>query len=278
MSPTNRPRTLYEKVFDDHVVEEREDGTVLLYIDRHLIHEVTSSQAFAGLEAQGRQTRRPELTLATSDHNVPTTTRRRSVKTASFLKDQPLAYRMQGIVHIIGPELGFTLPGTTVVCGDRHTSTHGAFGALAFGIGTSEVEHVLATQTIVTTRDRNMKIVVKETLGEGVSSKDLMLFIIGKIGTAGATGMVIEFAGPVIESLSMESRMSLCNMSIEAGARAGMIAHDEITTQRRAYGGTSPEQVVPITGSVPFPGYFEDPVKQESCKQALEYMALQPGT
>ncbi|KAL5447117.1 hypothetical protein PMIN06_007579 [Paraphaeosphaeria minitans] len=250
MDSVARPRTLYEKIFDAHVVAEREDGTVLLYIDRHLIHEVTSPQAFEGLDKKGRSVRRPELTLATSDHNVPTSERPRGVKASTYLTREDsriqvqklernvkrhhipyfgLRSKRQGIVHVIGPELGFTLPGNTIVCGDSHTSTHGAFGALAHGIGTSEVEHVLATQTLVAVKSRNMNVVVRGRLADGVTSKDLMLYIIGSIGTAGGTGTVIEFSGPVIEDLTMESRMSLCNMSIEAGARAGLIAPDEET-------------------------------------------------
>jgi len=244
------PQTLYDKVFQDHIVDERLDGTILLYIDRHLVHEVTSPQAFEGLKNAGRKVRRPDCTLATTDHNVPTTSRKSLKNIETFVeeedsklqcmtlehnvKDFGVAYfglgdKRQGIVHIIGPEQGFTLPGTTVVCGDSHTSTHGAFGALAFGIGTSEVEHVLATQTIITKRSKNMRIKVDGTLASGVSSKDIILYAIGKIGTAGGTGAVIEFCGSAIESLSMEARMSICNMSIEAGARAGMVAPDEIT-------------------------------------------------
>ncbi|WBW73881.1 3-isopropylmalate dehydratase Leu2 [Schizosaccharomyces osmophilus] len=244
------PKTLYDKVFDNHVVDKQEDGTCLLYIDRHLIHEVTSPQAFEGLRTAGRNARRPELALATVDHNIPTDSRKDLKDLESFIhqpdsriqvmalehniKEFGLSYfgmtdRRQGIVHVIGPEQGFTLPATTLVCGDSHTSTHGAFGALAFGIGTSEVEHVLATQTILQRKSKNMRIHVSGTLPEGLASKDLMLHIIGVIGTAGGTGCVIEFCGEAIEALSMEARMSMCNMSIEAGARAGMIAPDETT-------------------------------------------------
>ncbi|QKX61607.1 uncharacterized protein TRUGW13939_08759 [Talaromyces rugulosus] len=231
------PKTIYDKLFDRHVAVEKDD-------DRHIIHEVSSPQAFAGLEAQGRSVRRPDLTLATSDHNVPTTPRPRRMKepTARLqvqtlernVKAHGIQYlglnsKAQGIVHVIGPELGFTLPGTTLVCGDSHTSTHGAFGALAFGIGTSEVEHVLATQTVSTSKWKNVRVWVEGALCNGVGSKDLMLYIINKIGTAGGTGAAVEFAGPTIESLSMEARMSLCNMTIEAGARAGIIAPDDVT-------------------------------------------------
>ncbi|ROT35460.1 3-isopropylmalate dehydratase [Sodiomyces alkalinus F11] len=339
------PQTLYDKVLRSHVVDEKEDGTVLLYIDRHLVHEVTSPQAFEGLRNAGRQVRRPDCTLATADHNVPTSPRSELKDIASFIKDADsrtqcmtlednvrdfkltffgLKDKRQGIVHIIGPEQGFTLPGTTVVCGDSHTSTHGAFGALAFGIGTSEVEHVLATQTLITRRGKNMKIQVDGQLTPGVSSKDIILHIIGLIGTAGGTGCVIEFCGSAIRSLSMEARMSICNMSIEAGARAGMIAPDETTFEylkgrplapkpdsaewRRAVQywsalhtddgakfdkeiyinaadiaptvtwGTSPQDVVPITGVIPGPDDFTDPTKKEACKRALEYMGLTAGT
>jgi len=244
------PKTLFDKIWNDHVVDEQPDGTTLLYIDRHLVHEVTSPQAFEGLRTAGRKARRPECTLATVDHNVPTTDRSKFESVETFIKEVEsqtqvlalednvkefgLAYlgmddKRQGIVHIIGPENGFTLPGTTVVCGDSHTATHGAFGALAFGIGTSEVEHVLATQTLLQKRAKNMKIEVRGKLGPGVTSKDVILHIIGVIGTAGGTGNVIEFCGESIRSLSMEARMSICNMAIEAGARAGMIAPDETT-------------------------------------------------
>ncbi|KAI9830680.1 MAG: 3-isopropylmalate dehydratase [Phylliscum demangeonii] len=339
------PQTLYDKVFEEHIVDERADGTVLLYIDRHLVHEVTSPQAFEGLRNAGRRVRRPDCTLATTDHNVPTTSRKHFKDVTSFideadsrtqcltLEDNVKAFHLtyfglgdkrQGIVHIIGPEQGFTLPGTTVVCGDSHTSTHGAFGALAFGIGTSEVEHVLATQTIITKRSKNMRIAVEGALPAGVSAKDLILHVIGIIGTAGGTGAVIEFCGAAIRRLSMEARMSICNMSIEAGARAGMIAPDDITfayLQGRplapAVGtprwqqavqhwrrltsddgahydrelvvdatdiaptvtwGTSPQDVVPITGRVPDPAAVADPAKRKAVEEALAYMGLAPGT
>ncbi|KAI9795089.1 MAG: 3-isopropylmalate dehydratase [Peltula sp. TS41687] len=344
-SASKQPRTLYDKVFEEHIVDERADGTILLYIDRHLVHEVTSPQAFEGLRNARRRVRRPDCTLATTDHNVPTTSRKNFKDVNSFideadsrtqcstLEDNVKAFNLtyfglgdkrQGIVHIIGPEQGFTLPGTTVVCGDSHTSTHGAFGALAFGIGTSEVEHVLATQTIITKRSKNMRIQVEGTLSPGVSSKDIILHTIGVIGTAGGTGAVIEFCGSAIRGLSMEARMSICNMSIEAGARAGMIAPDEITydylkgrplapkvgtsmwkqaishwsSLRTDEGarydievfidakdiaptvswGTSPQDVVPVTGVVPNPDDFEDEAKIKGARRALEYMGLTPGT
>ncbi|MCJ1255478.1 3-isopropylmalate dehydratase [Lignoscripta atroalba] len=344
-SADTKPRTLYDKVFQDHIVDERDDGTILLYIDRHLVHEVTSPQAFDGLRNAGRKVRRPDCTLATTDHNVPTTPRKNFKSVGQFveeadsrtqcltLEDNVKAFgityfglgdKRQGIVHIIGPEQGFTLPGTTVVCGDSHTSTHGAFGALAFGIGTSEVEHVLATQTLITKRSKNMKIQVDGTLPPGVSSKDIILHAIGVIGTAGGTGAVIEYCGSAIRGLSMEARMSICNMSIEAGARAGMIAPDEITFEylkgrplapkvdsaewKKAVKywsslksdegakyddevfidakdivptvswGTSPQDVVPITGVVPNPEDFSTEAKKDSARRALEYMGLVAGT
>ncbi|KAM7203785.1 3-isopropylmalate dehydratase [Naviculisporaceae sp. PSN 640] len=339
------PQTLYDKVFQAHIVDEKLDGTILLYIDRHLVHEVTSPQAFEGLKNAGRKVRRPDCTLATTDHNVPTTSRKALKDIASFIqeddsrtqcvtleenvKDFGITYfglsdKRQGIVHVIGPEQGFTLPGTTVVCGDSHTSTHGAFGALAFGIGTSEVEHVLATQCLITKRSKNMRIQVDGELAPGVSSKDVVLHVIGKIGTAGGTGAVIEFCGSVIRNLSIEARMSICNMSIEAGARAGMVAPDEITFEylkgrplAPKYGsdewnkavaywkslasdpdakydvdvfidakdiiptvtwGTSPEDVVPITGVVPDPETFESEAKKAAGRRMLEYMGLTAGT
>jgi 3-isopropylmalate dehydratase len=359
----SKPRTLYDKVFQDHIVNEQSDGTVLLYIgechiilgqivhtdtsptDRHLVHEVTSPQAFEGLKNAKRKVRRPDCTLATTDHNVPTNPRKNFKNIAEFVKEDDsrlqcmtlednvkefgltyfgLGDKNQGIVHIIGPEQGFTLPGTTVVCGDSHTATHGAFGALAFGIGTSEVEHVLATQCLITKKSKNMRIQVDGELPPGVSSKDIILHIIGVIGTAGGTGAVIEYSGSAIRGLSMEARMSICNMSIEAGARAGMIAPDQITfdylkgrplapkvdsnewkkavnywsSLRSDEGakydievfidakdiaptvswGTSPQDVVPITGVVPGPEDFEDSNKKASCKRALEYMGLTAGT
>ena len=244
MSTSAGPKTLYDKIWDAHVVRENEDGTSLIYIDRHLVHEVTSPQAFEGLALAGRKVRRPDLTLAVPDHNVPTSDRAGGIANEESRiqvdtlmqncanNDVPV-YGMndvrQGIVHIIGPEQGFTLPGTTVVCGDSHTSTHGAFGALAFGIGTSQVEHVLATQTLALAKSKNMLIQINGPLGVGVTAKDLVLAIIGKIGTAGGTGYVMEYAGEAIRSLSVEGRMTICNMSIEGGARAGLIAPDEKT-------------------------------------------------
>jgi 3-isopropylmalate/(R)-2-methylmalate dehydratase large subunit len=238
------PRTLFDKVWDAHVVERFEDGTCLLYIDRHLVHEVTSPQAFEGLRIAGRRVRRPEATLAVTDHNVPTSDRRHGIdEPESRLQIEtlernvadfgvpyfPLLDSRQGIVHIIGPEQGLSLPGMTIVCGDSHTSTHGALGALAFGIGTSEVEHVLATQTLMQRPAKNMLVQVDGTLARGVTAKDIVLAIIGRIGTAGGTGHVIEYAGEAIRALGMAGRLTICNMSIEAGARAGMIAPDETT-------------------------------------------------
>ncbi len=240
------PRTLYDKIWDDHVVDIQPDGTALLYIDRHLIHEVTSPQAFEGLRMTKRTVHAPQKTLAVVDHNVPTTDRSKPIEDpeskaqveqlATNARDFGVEYfnehdRRQGVVHIIGPEQGFTLPGATIVCGDSHTSTHGAFGALAHGIGTSEVEHVLATQTLIQSKAKNMLVKVDGKLGEDVTAKDIVLAIIGKIGTAGGTGYVIEYAGEAIEALSMEGRMTVCNMSIEGGARAGLIAPDEKTFQ-----------------------------------------------
>ena len=238
-----KPRTLYDKIWDDHVIETS-GGSSLIYIDRHLVHEVTSPQAFEGLRMAGRKVRAPERTLAVVDHNIQTTDRskgiadpesRQQVETlAANAREFGIEYYdefdpRQGVVHIIGPEQGFTLPGTTIVCGDSHTSTHGAFGALAHGIGTSEVEHVLATQTLIQTKAKNMRVRVDGALPEGVTAKDIILAIIGEIGTAGGTGHVIEYCGPAIEALSMEGRMTVCNMSIEGGARAGMVAPDEKT-------------------------------------------------
>ncbi|HEU4985864.1 MAG TPA: 3-isopropylmalate dehydratase large subunit [Rhizobiaceae bacterium] len=334
----SKPRTLYDKVFDDHLVDQQDDGTCLLYIDRHLVHEVTSPQAFEGLRMAGRKVRHPEKTLAVVDHNVPTSPdRKEGIKNeesriqvealAKNAADFGIEYyneadRRQGIVHIVGPEQGFTLPGMTIVCGDSHTSTHGAFGALAHGIGTSEVEHVLATQTLIQRRAKNMLVRVDGTLPQGVTAKDMILAIIGEIGTAGGTGHVIEYAGEAIRSLSMEGRMTICNMSIEGGARAGMIAPDETTfayikdrprapkgkawDMARAYWetlhsdegahfdrvvtldaanlppivtwGSSPEDVVSVTGAVPDPDLIPDETKRSSKKRALEYMGLTPGT
>ncbi|MEI9804268.1 MAG: 3-isopropylmalate dehydratase large subunit [Pseudolabrys sp.] len=237
-----KPRTLYDKIWDDHLVDEQPDGTALIYIDRHLVHEVTSPQAFEGLRAAGRKVHSPGKTLAVVDHNVPTSDRSKpnpdpeSAEQISTLaqnaKDFGIEYfnefdRRQGIVHIIGPEQGFTLPGTVLVCGDSHTATHGAFGCLAYGIGTSEVEHVLATQTLIQKKSKNMRAVVDGVLTPGVTAKDIILSIIGEIGTAGGTGYAIEYAGEAIRALSIEGRMTVCNMSVEAGAKAGFIAPDE---------------------------------------------------
>jgi 3-isopropylmalate/(R)-2-methylmalate dehydratase large subunit len=243
--PQSAPRTLYDKIFEDHVVNRQSDGTCILYIDRHLVHEVTSPQAFEGLRMAGRKVRAPEKTLAVVDHNIATSPDRHQgikdeesriqVETlARNAKDFGIEYYneldvRQGIVHVIGPEQGFTLPGTTIVCGDSHTSTHGAFGALAMGIGTSEVEHVLATQTLTQRKAKNMRVTVDGRLPDGVTAKDIILSIIGEIGTAGGTGHVIEYTGEAIRALSMEGRMTVCNMSIEGGARAGMVAPDEKT-------------------------------------------------
>src|ERR1051325_11339548 len=239
-----KPRTLYDKIWDDHVVDQQPDGTCLLYIDRHLVHEVTSPQAFEGLRTSGRKVRAPEKTLAVVDHNIPTSDRNlpnpdpesaEQIRVmAENARDFGIEYfderdRRQGIVHIIGPEQGFTLPGTTIVGGDSHTATHGAFGALAHGIGTSEVEHVLATQTLIQKKAKNMRVTVDGQPPPGVGAKDIILAIIGEIGTAGGTGHVIEYAGKALRGLSMEGRMTVCNMSIEGGARAGLIAPDETT-------------------------------------------------
>jgi 3-isopropylmalate/(R)-2-methylmalate dehydratase large subunit len=332
-----RPRTLYDKIWDDHLVDTQPDGTSLIYIDRHLVHEVTSPQAFEGLRMAGRKVRAPEKTLAVVDHNIPTTDRSKGIDDPeSALQVETLAKnarefgveyfnerdRRQGIVHIIGPEQGFTLPGTTIVCGDSHTSTHGAFGALAHGIGTSEVEHVLATQTLIQKKAKNMRVAVDGKLPEGVGAKDIILAIIGEIGTAGGTGRVIEYAGEAIRALSMEGRMTVCNMSIEGGARAGMVAPDEKAfvylkerpkapkgkawdeamryweTLRSDDGavfetevkldaaslppivswGTSPEDVVSITGTVPDPADIAEESRRLSKQRALEYMGLKPGT
>ena len=237
-------KTLYDKIWENHLVHKQNEGTTLIYVDRHLVHEVTSPQAFEGLRLQKRDVRRPELTLAVPDHNVPTTDRSKGIDDEeSRIQVETLRSnckefgvklfdvndKRQGIVHIIGPEQGFTQPGTVIVCGDSHTATHGAFGALAFGIGTSEVEHVLATQTLIQKKSKNFRINVNGELPKGVTAKDVILKIIGTIGTAGGTGYVVEFAGTVIRSLSMEERMTICNMTIEAGARAGLIAPDEKT-------------------------------------------------
>ncbi|MFC4296017.1 3-isopropylmalate dehydratase large subunit [Novosphingobium tardum] len=246
----SRPRTLYEKIWDAHVVETREDGTALIFIDRHLVHEVTSPQAFEALRLSGRKVRRPDLTLAVPDHNVPTTPRLDSAGQRLPIADSESAAQLaalernapgfgiryidavapeQGIVHVVGPEQGFSLPGSTIVCGDSHTAAHGGVGALAFGIGTSEVEHVLATQTLLLRRSKTMEVRVEGELGPGITPKDLILHIVGVVGTAGGTGHVIEYRGPVFEKMSVEGRLTVCNMSIEAGARAGLIAPDETT-------------------------------------------------
>src|ERR1044072_5843325 len=237
-----KPRTLYDKIWEDHLVDEQPDGTCLIYVDRHLVHEVPSPQAFEGLRAAGRNVHAPDKTLAVVDHNVPTSDRSKPnpdpesaeqiAALAQNAKDFGIEYfnefdKRQGIVHVIGPEQGFTLPGTTIVCGDSHTSTHGAFGALAHGIGTSEVEHVLATQTLIQKKAKNMRVTVDGKLPDGVTGKDIILAIIGEIGTAGGTGYVLEYAGDAIRALTMEGRMTVSNMSIGGGARAGLIAPDE---------------------------------------------------
>jgi len=328
--------TLYDKIWDAHLVHQEPGEAAVLYIDRHLVHEVTSPQAFEGLRMASRKVRRPELTLAVADHNVPTTDRSKGIadpesalQVATLEKNARdfgvTYYAMddirQGIVHIVGPEQGLTLPGQTIVCGDSHTATHGAFGALAFGIGTSEVEHVLATQTLQARRSKNMRVTVNGRTGPGVTAKDIILAIIGRIGTAGGTGYVIEYAGEAIRNLSMEGRMTVCNMSIEAGARAGLIAPDETTfaylkgrphapkgaaweaalhywkTLKSDDGakfdveitleaadipplvtwGTSPENVVPITGRVPDPAAEPDAQRRAAMERMLDYMGLQAG-
>ena len=343
MIDTPAPRTLYEKIWDAHVVQQRDDGTALLYIDRHLVHEVTSPQAFDGLAAAGRKVRRPDLTLAVPDHNIPTTARadaqgrrlpiadpQSAAQLDALTRNAPLfgieliddLAAEQGIVHVVGPEQGFTLPGTTVVCGDSHTASHGALGALGFGIGTSEVEHVLATQTLLMNRAKNMRVTVTGKLPIGVTAKDMALAIIAKLGTAGGTGYVIEYAGNAVTALSMEGRMTLCNMTIEAGARAGLIAADETTFAYVAgrprapksasfegavrfwrtlksdddakfdvelsfdaaeippmvTWGTSPEQALPVTASVPDPAGVSDDGIRAGLERALAYMDLMPGT
>ncbi len=332
----SQAKTLYDKIWDDHLVASQDDGTCLLYIDRHLVHEVTSPQAFEGLRMTGRTVRQPSKTLAVVDHNVPTTDRSHGIDDPeSALQVNTLANNAaefnveyynetdprQGVVHIVGPEQGFTLPGMTIVCGDSHTSTHGAFGSLAHGIGTSEVEHVLATQTLIQKKAKNMRVTVDGVLPEGVTAKDIVLAIIGEIGTAGGTGHVIEYAGEAIRALSMEGRMTVCNMSIEAGARAGLIAPDDVTyeylkgrpkapkgaawEQAEAYWrtlftdesavfdkevrldaanlppivtwGSSPEDVVSVTGVVPNPDDIADANRRASKHRALEYMGLKAG-
>ncbi len=329
-----KPRTLFEKIWDSHVVAVEEDGTCLLYIDRHLTHEVTTPQPYEGLRVTGRKVRRPDATLAVIDHNIATD-RHEDIEEDSQLQIDTLIRNCEefgvelfhfddprnGIVHIIGPEQGFTLPGITLVCGDSHTATHGAFGALAFGIGTSEVEHVLATQTLIQAPARSMRITVNGELPFGCTAKDLILALIGKVGTSAGTGHVIEYAGPAIEALSMEGRMTVSNMTIEAGARAGLIAPDDTTfaylegrplapkgemweqaiahwrtlpsDPGAAYDteevmdisdivplttwGTSPEDVVPITGVVPDPDAAGSEEKRAAMSRALDYMGLEAG-
>lgn len=337
-----QPRTLYEKIWDRHIVERQADGTCLIYIDRHLVHEVTSPQAFEGLRMAGRRVRRPDLTLAVPDHNLPTTARVDAAGNRLPIADPESAQQLaalernapefgvkyigatdaeQGIVHVVGPEQGFTLPGTTLVCGDSHTAAHGALGALAFGIGTSEVEHVLATQTLLLKPSKTMEIRVEGQLGPGVTPKDVILHVIGVIGTAGGTGHVIEYRGTVFEEMSIEGRLTVSNMSIEGGARAGLFAPDEktfaylkgrpmapkgaawdaavaywkslVTDEGARFDkrvridaadiaptvtwGTSPEDVVPISGVVPAPESFADPSKRAAAEKALEYMGLSAG-
>jgi 3-isopropylmalate/(R)-2-methylmalate dehydratase large subunit len=339
----SRPRTLYEKIWDAHVVDRRSDGTCLIFIDRHLVHEVTSPQAFEALRVAGRSVRRPDLTLAVPDHNLPTTARldsagkripiadRESAAQLAALESNAPAFGIryigatdaeQGIVHVVGPEQGFSLPGTTIVCGDSHTACHGGLGALAFGIGTSEVEHVLATQTLLLAQSKTMEVRVEGEIGPGVTAKDVILHITGVIGAAGGTGHVIEYTGSTIRALSVEGRLTVSNMAIEGGARAGLIAADEVTfaylkgrpmapkganwDEAVAYWrtlttdpgatydktvvidaadispsvtwGTSPEDVVPITGVVPDPMSFADPSKQVAAQKSLDYMGLTPGT
>ena len=330
-------KTLYDKIWEEHLVHQQEDGTSLLYVDRHLVHEVTSPQAFEGLRMNKRKVRKPNLTLAVADHNVPTTDRSKGINDqeskiqVDTLRNNCKEFgvplfdmndKRQGIVHIIGPEQGFTQPGTVIVCGDSHTATHGAFGALAFGIGTSEVEHVLATQTLIQKKSKNFLLKVDGKLSIGVTAKDVILKIIGTIGTAGGTGFVIEFSGNVIKNLSMEERMTICNMTIEGGARAGLIQPDEKTFKylenkpmspkkdkwKKALDywgnlksdddckfdkevgingndvvpqvtwGTSPQDVVPVNGSVPDPNKEKDKDRQESMKRSLEYMGLEANT
>jgi len=330
-------KTLYDKIWDAHVADEAEDGTCLLYIDRHLVHEVTSPQAFEGLRMSNRKVRAPNKTIAVPDHNVPTTAGREDpaqmtedsrIQVAALDKNAkdfgihyyPVSDIRQGIVHIVGPEQGWTLPGMTVVCGDSHTATHGAFGALAHGIGTSEVEHVLATQTLIQKKSRNMKVEITGKLRPGVTAKDITLAVIGETGTAGGTGHVIEYCGEAIRDLSMEGRMTVCNMAIEGGARAGLIAPDQKTydyVQGRPHApkgaqweaalnwwktlysdddahwdkvvtlkgeeiepvvtwGTSPEDVLPISATVPAPADFTGG-KVEAAKRSIDYMGLTPG-
>ena len=337
------PRTLYQKIWDAHLVERRDDGTDLIYIDRHLVHEVTSPQAFDGLRREGRTVRRPDLTLAVPDHNLPTTPRRDASGNRVPIADPASAGQLsaltanvaefgipyiddldarQGIVHVVGPEQGFTLPGTTVVCGDSHTAAHGALGALAFGIGTSEVEHVLATQTLQLKQSKSLEVRVDGALGFGVSAKDVILAIIGQLGVSGGTGYVIEYRGDTFANMTIEQRLTVANMSIEAGARSGLFAPDDTTfaylkgrpmaptgaawdeavarwrTLHTDPGatfdksiallahdivpnvtwGTSPDEVVAITGSVPDPDSYDDPGQRAAAHKALAYMGLAPGT
>ena len=331
------PKTLYDKIWDDHLVYAQDDGTSLLYVDRHLVHEVTSPQAFEGLRINKRKVRKPNFTLAVADHNVPTTDRSKGIddKESKIQVDTlrkncrefgvplfDMNDKRQGIVHIIGPEQGFTQPGTIIVCGDSHTATHGAFGALAFGIGTSEVEHVLATQTLIQKKSKNLLLKVDGKLSVGVTAKDVILKIIGTIGTAGGTGFVIEYSGEVIKSFSMEERMTVCNMTIEGGARAGLIEPDDKTFKylenkpmspkkdnwKKALDywnglksdndckfdreiiinandvvpqvtwGTSPQDVVPVNGSVPDPKKEKDKDRRNAMERSLDYMGLKPNT
>ena len=330
-------QTLYDKIWNEHIVHQQDDGTTLLYVDRHLIHEVTSPQAFESLRLSNRNVRKPNLTLAVADHNVPTNNRAKGIEDLESkiqvetleknckefgIKLFDMKDKRQGIVHIIGPEQGFTQPGTVIVCGDSHTATHGAFGALAFGIGTSEVEHVLATQTLIQKKSKNLRINVTGKLLTGVTAKDVILQTIGRIGTAGGTGMVIEYAGSVIENLNIEQRMTICNMSVEAGARAGLIAPDNKTIQYlkdkpmspkkinwdkaveywsklksdkeakfdkeveikgedidpMVTWGTSPQDVVSVTGNIPDPKKEKNEDKRESMNRSLNYMGLEPNT
>ncbi|KPF91416.1 isopropylmalate isomerase [Novosphingobium sp. AAP83] len=339
---SNKARTLYQKIWDAHVVEQRDDGTALIYIDRHLVHEVTSPQAFEALRVAGRKVRRPDLTLAVPDHNLPTTARRTADGARVPIADVESALQLealernapefgiryigdaddeQGIVHVVGPEQGFSLPGATIVCGDSHTACHGGLGALAFGIGTSEVEHVLATQTLLLKQSKTMEVRVEGQLLPGVTAKDVVLHITGVLGAAGGTGSVIEYTGSVIRDLSIEGRLTISNMAIEHGARAGLCAPDGKTfayLEGRPYApkgadwdkavawwtslatdagakydkvvvidaadiapsvtwGTSPEDVLPITGIIPAPESFADPSKQAAARASLDYMGLTPG-
>lgn len=338
-----KSRTLYDKIWENHVIARRHDSTCLIYVDRHLIHEVTSPQAFEGLRLNGRSVRRPDLTLAMPDHNLPTTPRLDaagatvpiadplSAAQLTALENNTQRFRVpyidatqirQGIVHVVGPETGFSLPGTTVVCGDSHTAAHGGIGALGFGIGTSEVEHVLATQTLITSKSKNYEVRVDGQLGSGVGPKDLILHIIGVLGTDGGTGHIIEYRGSTIRAMSIEGRLTVCNMSIEAGARAGLVAPDDKTfayVSDREYAprgvawdrslvhwktlysddgaefdksisinaadiapqvtwGTSPQDVMPITGCVPDPDSFANASQREAAWRSLNYMGLSPGT